>query len=491
MTAKRGTILLMNTQDTPNTRHPSNHDGQHHTHDDTTTQNTTHATASLFRTSTITLLFQILLVGLGFGISIILARWLGASGRGAYTLMLLTAMLLARFGSLGIEVSNAYYAAHRDAPLPAMIANSLLVCLVVSVVLLGATFGITQLPAVQDYLARNDVPFPLFAAMVSIAFPASLLSFFFFGLLQGREHVLGFNSIQTTLNLVQTIMLLIFVVGLQWGLAGAVWGYVISSLASVSVGGWFLSRITSFSLRPDLALLRRSLSYALVSYGTNVALFLNYRIDQFLVGYFLGAAEVGLYIVAVNLVERLWMIPESIAKILFPRTSSRGTAEANIMTPRVARTVFLMLLLLSGGLAVVAKPVVLLLFGEEFAPATAALWWLLPGGVALGYGKILMNDLAGRGKPQLGLLGAVISLILMLALNPIFIPRWGIAGSAVVSTISYAAAAVVFLIAFVRVSGVPATRLFTLTDEDWQLYRSFIGNMMLKARKLLGRKAGG
>ena len=130
MMAKRGTILLMNTQDTPNTRHPSNHDGQHHTHDDTTTQNTTHATASLFRTSTITLLFQILLVGLGFGISIILARWLGASGRGAYTLMLLTAMLLARFGSLGIEVSNAYYAAHRDAPLPAMIANSLLVCLV-------------------------------------------------------------------------------------------------------------------------------------------------------------------------------------------------------------------------------------------------------------------------------------------------------------------------------------------------------------------------
>ncbi len=94
-----------------------------------------------------------------------------------------------------------------------------------------------------------------------------------------------------------------------------------------------------------------------------------------------------------------------------------------------------------------------LLFSSRFLPAVNPLRILLPGAAAMGISRVLANDIAGRGKPLLNSYVAGGTLALNLSLNLLWIPRLGIAGAALASTVSYTATLVIRLTIYRRLSG--------------------------------------
>ena len=191
--------------------------------------------------------------------------------------------------------------------------------------------------------------------------------------------------------------------------------------------------------------MRATMSFGLRGHIANLFQFFNYRLDMFLVNYFLGPAEVGIYGVAVRVAELLWHLPNAASFVLFPKTAAARVEEINVFTPRVLRYTLGLTTLGAIALALVGPWLIQLVFSAAFSAAYLPMIWLLPGVVLLGGAKILINEMAGRGSPQYNALSAGIGFVATVVLDVLLIPRWGIRGAAWASSISYA---MVFAVAF-------------------------------------------
>jgi O-antigen/teichoic acid export membrane protein len=69
---------------------------------------------------------------------------------------------------------------------------------------------------------------------------------------------------------------------------------------------------------PVAASVGAALSFGVRGQVGNIATLFNYRLDVFIVNYFLNPAQVGLYALGVVVSEGLWQIPRAAAVALFP-----------------------------------------------------------------------------------------------------------------------------------------------------------------------------
>lgn len=397
--------------------------------------------------------------------SIILARALGPEGRGIATLILMIPPILMMFSTLGTEVSNVYFTGNKKYSLKDIASNSLCLSLLLGFLFIVIFFGVYKTSQFQDFLKANKI-IPLYLWLAILSLPFNLLFTLFRNILLGREAIKKFNGMglfQVILNLVLT---LIFIVILKLDVLGVVICFVVLSLGSAILSFILIKKITDIKLDLNLSLLKDSLRYGGKAYFGNLAQFLNYRLDIFIVAYFLSPIAVGLYGVAVGLAERLWMIPGSIGVVLFPRISSVNNRQANSLTAQASRHTFFIVSLIALLLFLFAKPLINLLFGAAYLPSVTPFIILLPGVVSLSVSKILTSDLAGRGRPEFGTLAAFISLPITVILDIILIPKWGISGAAFASTVAYTLATIVVLIAFLKISGNSLLNTLVIKKEE-------------------------
>jgi len=164
------------------------------------------------------------------------------------------------------------------------------------------------------------------------------------------------------------------------------------------------------------------------------------RIDQVMLGQMTGSRELGVYAVAVRLVEATYFIPSVVVAAAFPsvmeaRALGEAALEARLM--RLYRALALTGYLLAAGITIGAWWAIPLLFGPAYraaAPAAAVLAWTIPFtglGIARGAYFTAMNWM----KPYLFtvLLGCVANVLL----NLVWIPKWGAVGASLASVVSY------------------------------------------------------
>ncbi|WP_427365246.1 polysaccharide biosynthesis C-terminal domain-containing protein [Candidatus Caldatribacterium saccharofermentans] len=139
-------------------------------------------------------------------------------------------------------------------------------------------------------------------------------------------------------------------------------------------------------------------------------------------------------------------------------------------TPLVARTVLWVTALGALVLVLFSRWIVLLLYSEAFLPAVSALQALLVGIVALSAGRVLANDIAGRGFPGLNIYTGSVAVLTNVVLNLLWIPRYGIVGAAWASTASYTVSFLSALFFYCRLSGNRWTSVVLPQRGDWMIY---------------------
>ena len=168
------------------------------------------------------------------------------------------------------------------------------------------------------------------------------------------------------------------------------------------------------------------------------------RIDQIMLGQMVGNRELGVYAVAVRLVEATYFIPTVLVASAFPsvlEARAQGEAAFEARLDRLFRALALAGYAVAIGITVAAWWIIPLLFGHEYraaAPAAAVLAWSVPFtnlGVARGAYLTAMNWM----KPYL--FTVVLGCAVNILLNWIWIPRWGAVGAALASCVSYWVAA--------------------------------------------------
>lgn len=191
---------------------------------------------------------------------------------------------------------------------------------------------------------------------------------------------------------------------------------------------------------PAFINIRLLMRYALVKLAANVIFFLVYRVDYWFVKNYCTAEELGNYIQVSKLGQMLLIIPTIIAGVILPNTAGGGTEpiemKENIM--RIGRIMTMLYFILFLLTLLTGKGVFPFVFGETFQLMYVPFLLLIPGIWALSNMTILNAYFAGINKVKINLQGAGLALLVILAGDFIFVPRYGIFAAAIVSTAGYA-----------------------------------------------------
>jgi O-antigen/teichoic acid export membrane protein len=384
-----------------------------------------------------TFVTQIMKLALSIANAAIIARLLGPEGKGVLALALLVPGMLGLFLSGGIEVANVYFAGSQRLDVPTLSANSVAFTILATIVGLGVVIGL----GVTGWLKVIVPGVPAWILLIAmLGFPISLLKGFFSTILQGLQRIVTLNLISLFNGLLTLILTLMLVVALRFGLLGALVATLVSGVSSLTVLVFFLRREGGvFIPRWEHSVVRSTLSFGLKGQIGNMLQFFNYRLDMFILNGFLGPANVGIYTVSVKLAELLWYLPNAVGFVIFPKAAASRPEEMNLFTPRVF-LITLGLTALGGlGLTLLGRPAINLVFSSVFAAAYVPMLVLLPGVVLLGGAKVLTNEIAGRGYPLYNSVNSGLALVLTVVLDLLLIPRYGIVGASLASSIAYTA----------------------------------------------------
>ncbi len=410
----------------------------------------------------------------GFVNGVITARVLGPEGRGLFQLLVLLPTTLSNFGKLGIPQANVYFMRRRGASASDTATNSIWLAMLLGGVLagvcwLGRHWLLTR-------VLKDATPEVLVPALMVI--PFVLVQAFILGVAQAQQRFREYNIQQVVPNVLAFIGLTVTLLWLETGLIGAV---LVQMGILVVVSVWLVVRVHRHSplhLRPNIGLAREMVGFGGKSYLQTLAATLHLRLDQYMIGYLLDPASVGIYAIAVNFSNMLLKVPDATGTALFPRLAGATEAEAHAATAQVCRHTLFFTTVLALGVAVVTPFVIPIVYGDDFGGSIVPLLVLLPGVVLMSLYLILTRNFTSRGKQEINILAAALALVLNIGCNWVLIPRLGVTGAALAHLVSYGTAALVLLVWFVRESGhtVPDTVL---------LRRDELVNVILVGRRLV------
>ena len=413
----------------------------------------------------------------GVGISIIIARVLGAEGKGIYSLALLLPALLVTFTNLGINPATVFYTAKREYSPKEVFGNNIILTVLISVfaVLLGLViilfFSNELFPGVRkEYLllALCLVPLPLFFDFVS-------------HILLGLQKIETYNMIFFLQSFLFLILVGVLLLGFHFGIKAAISAQIIAFLlAGIVLFFWVKKETEGIFLRPNNKYLEDASFYGFKAHLGGMISFLHYRADLFLVNIFVNPLAVGFYSVAVALAEGMWLISRSVSTVLFPKVASETDADSlKQFTPLVCRNVLLVALLVAILLFVLSHWLVVLLYSETFLESIQPFRILLIGAVAVCGYSILANDLMARGRPMLVSYISGVSLVLNIILNIIWIPKWGIMGAAWATAVSYSVMFIITVFVYGRISGNEIKDIILPQKSDFQYYKNLLLSIKL------------
>jgi O-antigen/teichoic acid export membrane protein len=415
-----------------------------------------------------TLSARILGLAIGLISSVLLARVLGPEGRGIFALVLLIPEMAISFGLLGFEQSNVVFAGLEPERRKSLVWQSMVIAGIIGgfIAIAGSLFLTLGAPGL-GYLIRG--PLWLYLVPFSIV-PGRLVVEYWGAILRGMNRIFLLNLTEVGTKIASLFLILILVVGLRFGVGGAVWSEWIIGAGTVILLMVFLKRHGVWGESGlDWSLFKRSGRFALPAHCGTVLSFLNYRVDQFIIAAFLPPEQLGFYIIAVSLVERIWILPGSIANALLPHLTNSTSYDSTLSAVIVRHTIIWI-----GSICLLvfcfAEVVVSILYSQAFLGAVAPLRWLLPGIFSLSAGKVIGAELLAKKKIDFVVWTGSLVVAVNIVGNLMLVPRMGISGAALASSISYSLLGVILALYYLKQTGLPWTA-FILRLEDFQTYR--------------------
>jgi len=375
---------------------------------------------------------QVGVLGLGIFTSVVAARILGPTGLGQYTVAAAISAVGVQFGNMGLNTSNTYAVARNPELLPALLANSLLVsCLIGGAGASLAGFFFALRPA----LAPVNGPLVVLSL---VWIPVGLAQYLTQSLLVGVQETRAYNQIELTKKVLALLLIGLLIVRQNITPETVFMAGLIALVTSLILSLSRLWRILPKRPTPSLSLFEWNFGMGAKAYLAVFFAFLVLRLDLVMVKYMLGAEQAGYYSIAATFADYVLLLPAAVAMILFPKLSSMLDPVQKLrFAGKVALGTGVLLLLLLALTGILAKPVVQMMFGTPFLPAVRAFVLLLPGILFLGIQTVMVQFLNSMGFPLSVVIAWFFSCLLNIGMNLWAIPRYGIRGASVVSSICY------------------------------------------------------
>jgi O-antigen/teichoic acid export membrane protein len=423
---------------------------------------------------------QTLAALLQLGTMALIASGYGPAGNGAYVIALLLPAMLTTFLNLGVNSANVYFLGSSRFTTAAVLAVNLRLLLALGVA--GLVAGAVLIQFKSEQLFPGIAPIVLWIALLT--FPLSLAQVYFASIFQGLQKFRHFNAVM----LVHPTLVFVAAGALVSMRVPNVAWLVMANLCGVALAlslSWFLlvkhrRNVGVAGAQADAATvgyLKEALKYGNKVYLSNVLTLVQSRADVFLINLLISPIAAGIYAIAFQLGEKLWMLSHAISVVILPKLSELAGNEGRRIqiTTIISRIVLAVSALGALVGAAIAYPLIAVVFGEQYNDSYLPFLLLLPGIVALASARVIANDIAARGKPELNLYRAMCAVVLSVGGNLLALPRFGIEGAAIVTSTAYVVDLCLKLLVYRSITSAPLSSLLLLRVSDLEEVKGAFG----------------
>jgi O-antigen/teichoic acid export membrane protein len=166
--------------------------------------------------------------------------------------------------------------------------------------------------------------------------------------------------------------------------------------------------------------------------------FLNNRLSFYFLEYFKGIVSVGVFSVGIAFSEAIWTVSRSLSVVLYADVINNKNSNDAIEKTKVSlRVSFLITLLFIIIMLLIPAEVYSMIFGKDFNQTKEIVLFLSPGILAIAVSNIIGYYFAGINKLRILNVKAIVGLIFTVISSFFIIPKWGIKGACVITSISY------------------------------------------------------
>lgn len=238
---------------------------------------------------------------------------------------------------------------------------------------------------------------------------------------------------------------IVFVMGLHYGVEGLLWGAVLSLavalplLWKVAVTGKDVLRAKGISVE----LTKEMAKYGFPLVVANLAAWILSLSDRYMLEFFRGAQEVGIYSASYAVSEYSILLVASLFMyaswpIGMSVWEKEGAEKSREFVSKITRYYLIICLPAAIGLSVLAKPAIGVLTAAGYHEGYRIVALVALGSFLLGLQQRFQTGLAFHKKTNHIMTAIIISALLNLGLNFLLIPKYGYMAAAVTTLISYA-----------------------------------------------------
>jgi O-antigen/teichoic acid export membrane protein len=389
----------------------------------------------------------------GFITGPLLARALGASGRGDLAAVQIPLALVPTVLSLGIP-AFAYRTLPRGRSAKEVIGSLGLPLLVIGLLTAAAAVPIA------DALAGGRETVRTYLIVGLAATPIVLMVMLLNSSLSALERWNNVVAISVIPFVVPFVAIVVLYFAGQLTVATAAAATIAGSLLAFIPGLPLLISIRRPVFRRHLA--RQGINFGLKSWLGGLASLANARLDQFVMITAVSPRELGLYAVATTIAGASGLATGGLSPPLMARIAA---GERQLM-PRAVRMTLVVAAALNLAVAAITPVLLSVVFGPEFTGAVSMALILLAAAVPFAGASVLSTALQADGAPLISSMAEAIALVVTVAgLIALLGPLGGV-GAALVSLAAYGASFFFQVIMASRRVGAPIAEFLSPTRAD-------------------------
>lgn len=403
---------------------------------------------------------QVFNVVLSFIISIIVSRQLGPTNKGNLTFFMLIADLFCNYGHLGVINATTYFQTrknyNRQFIYRVNLTYNLFIC------------GITTICFFCLY--KNKILFVNYSKFLFLCFLAytllTLLKVFLNTIYVGDERIKEMNRYYVISSIISSSLIIINIKNINLET------YLIIKIVEMIINDFLLFIKSGYKYKFTLKIniIIEEIKYGVNPLLANLCIYLNYKVDLFLIKFFVGNTELGLYALAVSLAELVLIIPQAISNPITARLYNlpKESKERKEIVIRTLRYGFTSCIIISC-LGIMCIPLIPIVYSLKYKGSmiiTFILFFSIP---FVSIGKITIPYFYSSGNVSAINKFSFISLLINTVLNLILIPKFHGIGAAIASTFSYLAYGIQYINFFKKEFNVSSKELLLINRKDLTL----------------------
>lgn len=384
-------------------------------------------------------------------------RILGEEAKGVFSLFQANYLLFVMLFSFGIQTGIVYFVSSKKYSEQIVAGLSFAVFTVCSVLLTGMLLTAYYMDFSSYFFPEgyNSLPYVFSVVVLFIlTFFNNLITSFF----QAHSMFSIINRISLINSVVNAILFSIvyfFILNRDFAPSERFDYVLILTIFLVFINSlvWLVLYLNKINVKPKMnnitfQIVKSIMGYSMLIYLGIFVNFFNYRLDLWIVNYYLDEKELSYYSLAANIVQIILYLSVTITSVVLPKLSNANDERRLEIFIYLSRFAFLFFFLLVAVAFFVSSFVIPFAYGEEFAPTVIPFQILLVGALFSCTTQMFSVLIVSSGKNIFNVIACSIGLMFTVVFDIYLIPNFGINGAAIATLTSYFA---IFAISYIFV----------------------------------------